>query len=78
MGNQDEELLEVVKEISESEGISFKEAIKLSITTLRDECLRRKEWRDAGPAYCNAGCGHMNSGSGVKVSSPVIVDANKD
>lgn len=47
MGNQDEELLEVVKEISESEGISFKEAIKLSITTLkakfqRSECCNNK------------------------------------
>jgi len=67
MGNQDEELIEVVKEIAESEGISFKQAIKLSITMLRDECQRRKEWREAGPASCNAGCDHMNSGSGIKI-----------
>ena len=55
MGNQDEELTEVVKEIAESEGISFKEAIKLSITTLRDECQRRKEWREAGPGVLSSG-----------------------
>lgn len=67
MGNQDEELREAVQQLADGEGISFKEAMKLAITTLRDEYQCRKEWREAGPASCNAGCGHLNSGSALEI-----------
>lgn len=67
MGNQDKELREAVQQLADGEGVRFNEAMKLAITTLRYECQRRKEWREAGPASCNANCGHMNSGSRVEI-----------
>ena len=67
MEKHDEELRAAVQAFCDAEGISFEEAVKVAINTLIDECQRRREWREAGPASCNVGCGHMNSGSALEV-----------
>ncbi|WP_241610260.1 hypothetical protein [Rosenbergiella epipactidis] len=69
MGNQDEELIEVVKEIADGEGVSFEEGLRIAISALKDEYQRRKRWRESGPAACGSASGHFNSGSGVKVNT---------
>jgi len=49
MENLDNELRKVVQEIADEEGISFADAIDISIKTLQYEIQRRKSFNE-GPA----------------------------
>lgn len=60
MKNLDNELKKVVQELADEEGISFTDAIKVSIKTLRCEIQRRKSFN--GEPVIDGG------GSGVEES----------
>ncbi|WP_182056543.1 hypothetical protein [Pantoea sp. ME81] len=59
MENQDNELRKVVQELADEEGISFSDAIDISIKALRYEIQRRKSF---------AGEAKAGGGSGVQIS----------
>ncbi|MGX6612218.1 hypothetical protein [Enterobacter kobei] len=46
MDNQDNELRKVVQELADEEGISFSDALDVSIKALRYEVERRKSFND--------------------------------
>lgn len=50
MDNQDNELRKVIQELADEEGISFADAIDVSIKVLRYEVVRRKSF--SGEAVC--------------------------
>jgi len=50
MDNQDNELRKVVQELADEEGISFADAVDISINALRYEIERRKSF--SGKAAC--------------------------
>ncbi|WP_312412332.1 hypothetical protein [Pseudescherichia sp.] len=54
MDNQDNELRKVVQELADEEGISFSDALDVSIKALRYEVQRRKSF--TGEA-ADGGCG---------------------
>ncbi|BCU55121.1 hypothetical protein ENKO_17150 [Enterobacter kobei] len=56
MDNQDNELRQVVQELADEEGISFSDALDVSIKALRYEIQRRKSF--TGNA---AECGSLSS-----------------
>lgn len=47
MGNQDEELRAAVQAFCDEEGISFDEAVKVAVNTLKLEVQRRKRFQGA-------------------------------
>ncbi len=51
MDNQDNELRKVVQELADEEGISFSDAVVISINALRYEIERRKSF-SGKPACC--------------------------
>lgn len=60
MEDLDNELRKVIRELADEEGISFADAIHVSINTLRYEIQRRKSF-NGEPAMCGGA-------SGVKIS----------